>query len=143
MEEGRVAAEAICGRPAGFDQTVPLVAFTDPELASVGRTEAEAKRAGIEVVVGRARYAASGRAAVLGQRRGLVKVVAEAAGGIVLGVQLAGPGATDLVGEAALAVETASRAEDLACTIHPHPSLAEALGEAAAAALRRAERRRS
>jgi len=136
MEEGRVAAEAIAGLPSGFDQQVPLIAFTDPELASVGMTEADAGRAGIPVVVGRARFSASGRAAILGERHGLVKLVADAAGGIVLGVQLAGPGATDLVGEAALAVETACRAEDLARTIHPHPTLTEALGEAAAAAQR-------
>jgi dihydrolipoamide dehydrogenase len=106
MEEGRVAAEAIAGLPSGFDQQVPLIAFTDPELASVGMTEADARQAGIPVAVGRARFAALGRAAILGERRGLVKLVAEATSGIVLGVQLAGPSATDLVGEAALAVET-------------------------------------
>jgi dihydrolipoyl dehydrogenase len=138
MEEGRVAAEAIAGLASGFDQHVPLIAFTDPELASVGMTEADAGRAGIPVAVGRARFSASGRAAILGERHGLVKLVADATGGVVLGVQLAGPGATDLVGEAALAVETACRAEDLARTIHPHPTLTEALGEAAAAAWRAA-----
>ena len=139
MEEGRVAAEAIAGLPSGFDQQVPLIAFTDPELASVGMTEADARQAGIPVAVGRARFAALGRAAILGERRGLVKLVAEATSGIVLGVQLAGPSATDLVGEAALAVETACRAEDVARTIHPHPTLAEALAEAATAAQRRAD----
>jgi dihydrolipoamide dehydrogenase len=143
MEEGRVAAEAIAGLPSGFDQQVPLIAFTDPELASVGMTEAEARQARIPVAVGRARFAASGRAAILGERRGLVKLVAEAEGGVVLGVQLAGPHATDLVGEAALAVETACRAEDVARTIHPHPTLTEALGEAAAAAQRAAAEKRS
>jgi dihydrolipoamide dehydrogenase len=143
MEEGRVAAEAIAGLPSGFDQTVPLIAFTDPELASVGMTEAEARQARVQVAVGRARFAASGRAAILGERRGLVKLVADAGSGIVLGVQLAGPHATDLVGEAALAVETACRAEDLARTIHPHPTLTEALGEAAAAAQRATAKKRS
>jgi dihydrolipoamide dehydrogenase len=143
MEEGRVAAEAIAGLPSGFDQHVPLIAFTDPELASVGMTEAEARQARVPVAVGRARFAASGRAAILGQRRGLVKLVADAGSGIVLGVQLAGPHATDLVGEAALAVETACRAEDLARTVHPHPTLTEALGEAAAAAERAAAKKRS
>jgi dihydrolipoamide dehydrogenase len=138
MEEGRVAAEAIAGLASGFDQQVPLVAFTDPELASVGMTEADARQAGVPVTVGRARFAASGRAAILGERRGLVKLVADASSGVVLGIQLAGPSATDLVGEAALAVETACRAEDLARTIHPHPTLAEALGEAALAAWRAA-----
>jgi dihydrolipoamide dehydrogenase len=143
MEEGRVAAEAIAGLASGFDQQVPLIAFTDPELASVGMTEADARRARIPVAVGRARYAASGRAAILGERRGLVKLVADAQSGVVLGVQLAGPHATDLVGEAALAVETACRAEDVARTIHPHPTLTEALGEAATAAQRAAAKKRS
>jgi dihydrolipoamide dehydrogenase len=143
MEEGRVAAEAIAGLASGFDQHVPLIAFTDPELASVGMTEADARAAGVPVAVGRARFAASGRAAILGERRGLVKLVADASSGVVLGVQLAGPSATDLVGEAALAVETACRAEDLARTVHPHPTLAEALGEAAAAAQRAAADDRS
>jgi dihydrolipoamide dehydrogenase len=140
MEEGRVAAEAIAGLPAGFDQAVPLIAFTDPELASVGLSEAAAKQAGAEVVVGRARFAASGRAAILGEPGGLVKVVADRAGGVVLGVQLAGPEATDLVGEASLAVENALRAEDVARTVHPHPTLAEALADAARAAQSKRER---
>ena len=136
-----VAAEAICGLPSGFDQVVPLVAFTDPELAAVGLTEAEAKAAGHSVVVGRSRFAHSGRALTLEEPAGLVKVVADAASGIVLGVHIAGAGASDLISEAALAVETAARVEDIAATIHPHPTLAESIGEAAQAAARARTRR--
>ncbi|MBA2528589.1 MAG: dihydrolipoyl dehydrogenase [Euzebyales bacterium] len=137
MAEGVVAAEAIVGLPAGFDQVVPLIAFTDPELASVGVTEEEARAQGQEVVVGRARFTASGRAATLSDQRGFVKLVVDAGSGVLLGVGLVGTAVTDLVGEAALAVETAARAEDLAATVHPHPTLAEILGDAARAAVRR------
>jgi dihydrolipoamide dehydrogenase len=143
MEEGRVAAEVIGGLPSAFDQLVPLLAFTDPELGAVGLTEAEARaEEGRRVVVGRARFAANGRAVTLDEPAGLVKVVADAETEIVLGVHLAGPSASDLVAEAALAVETAARLEDLARTVHPHPTLAEALADAARAARRRLERSR-
>ena len=139
-----VAAEAICGLPSGFDQVVPLVAFTDPELASVGLTDEDAKASGHRVVVGRARFAHSGRALTLGEPMGLVKVVADADSGIVLGVHIAGAGASDLISEAALAVEMAARVEDVAATVHPHPTLAESVGEAAQAAARaRARSRRT
>lgn len=134
MAEGRVAAEAIAGLPSGFDQVVPLIAFTDPELAAVGLTEEEARAQGYDVRVGRARFGASGRALTLGEANGLVKVVVDAETDVVLGVHLAGPSASDLVAEATLAVETAARAEDLAAAIHPHPTLAEVVGEAALAA---------
>jgi dihydrolipoamide dehydrogenase len=140
MEEGRVAAEAIAGLPAAFDQLVPLLAFTDPELGAVGLTEAEARASGARVVVGRARFSANGRAVTLDEPAGLVKVVADAETEVVLGVHLAGPSASDLVSEAALAVETAARLEDLARTVHPHPTLAEALADAARMARRRLER---
>jgi dihydrolipoamide dehydrogenase len=141
-EEGRVAAEVIAGRPSAFDQVVPLIAFTDPELASVGLTQAEAKEQGLDVVVGKASFATSGRALTLDEPRGLVKVVVEAESGVVRGVQIAGPGASDLIGAGAFAVETASRAEDLARTVLPHPTLVESLGGAARAAERRRDRRR-
>jgi dihydrolipoamide dehydrogenase len=142
MEEGRVAAEAIAGLPSGFDQLVPLLAFTDPELGAVGLTEAEARADGRPVVTGRARFSANGRAVTLDETAGLVKVVADAETEVVLGVHLAGPSASDLVSEAALAVETAARLEDLARTVHPHPTLAEGLADAARAARRRLERTR-
>lgn len=140
MAEGRVAAEVIAGRPAAFDQVVPLIAFADPELASVGLTEAEAREEGYEVVVGRASFRANGRAATLNERRGLVKLVADADTQTILGLHLAGPDASDLIGEATLAVETAARLDDLAATVHPHPTLSEPLADAATAALTRLER---
>jgi dihydrolipoamide dehydrogenase len=130
MAEGRVAAEAIAGQPVAFDQVVPMIAFTDPELASVGLSEDPG------TVVGRARFASSGRAATLGERRGVVKVVADEQTETVLGVHIAGPGATDLAGEAALAVESAATLTDLAETVHPHPTLVEIIGDAARAARR-------
>lgn len=127
-----MAAEVIAGWPSAFDQVVPLIAFTDPELASVGASEAAVPGA----VVGRARFATNGRALTLGESEGVVKVVADPAGTIV-GVHVAGPSASDLIAEGVLAVETAAHIEDLARSIHPHPTLAEAYADAAFAARRR------
>jgi dihydrolipoamide dehydrogenase len=118
--------------PSAFDQLVPLIAFTDPEVAAVGSTDAEVPGA----VVGRARFNVNGRALTLDEADGLVKVVADPDGTLV-GVHIAGPSASDLIGEAVLAVETAARVEDVARSIHPHPTLAEAMAEAAFAARRR------
>lgn len=140
MVEGRVAAEVASGLPSGFDAQVPLIAFTEPELAAVGLTEQQAKALGHEVVVGRSRFSTSGRAVALGEDHGLAKVVVDAASDVVLGIHLAGPSACDLIGEAALAVETASRAEDLLGTVHPHPTLVETLHAAVLAARRRSVR---
>ncbi len=139
--EAVVAADAICGLPSAADQLVPLVAFCDPELAAVGTGEDEARAAGIEVVVGKARFANNGRALTLDQPDGLVKVVVESATGIVVGVQIVGPSASDLVSEAAIVVECGLLAQDVAGTVHPHPTLAETLHEAAAAAVRRLAQR--
>ncbi|CAN5833493.1 dihydrolipoyl dehydrogenase [soil metagenome] len=135
--EGRVAAEVICGQPAAFDQLVPLVAFCDPELAAVGVGEDEAKEHGLDVVVGRARFAVNGRALTMDEPRGLAKVVVDTASGVVIGVQIAGPAASEMIAEGAVAVESALRAEDVARTVHPHPTLGEALADAASAAWRR------
>jgi dihydrolipoamide dehydrogenase len=132
MRQGIVAAEAIAGRPAAFDNVaVPAVVFTDPDVAWCGLTEAEATRHGRAVRVAKSSWAASGRAATLGRSDGLTKLVLDPETGRVLGVGLVGPGAGELVGEAALAVETAVLAEDLAATIHAHPTLGETLMEAA------------
>jgi dihydrolipoamide dehydrogenase len=138
--QGRVAAEVISGLASAFDAVVPLIAFTDPEVASVGLSEDEAKARGRKVVVGRSRFTASGRAAILGEPAGLVKVVVDPESELILGVHIAGPSASDLIGEGALAVETACRAEDLVGTIHPHPTLIESIHEAAIAARRRLAR---
>jgi dihydrolipoamide dehydrogenase len=132
MRQGKVAAEALAGRPAAFDNVaIPAVVFTDPEIAWCGLSEAQAKAQGSTVKVAKFQWAASGRAATIGRSDGLTKLVADAATGRVLGVGLVGPGAGELIAEAALAVETAALAEDLAVTIHAHPTLSEGLMEAA------------
>jgi len=137
MRQGKVAAEAIAGRPAAFDnRAVPAVVFTDPEVAWCGLTEHEAQAAGREVRIGKFAWAASGRAATLGRSDGLTKLVIDPASGRVLGVGIVGPGAGELIAEGALAVENALLAEDVAATIHAHPTLSESLMEAAESLLR-------
>jgi len=132
MRQGKVAAEVIAGRPAAVDNVVvPAVVFTDPEVAWCGLTEAEARAAGREVRVARFAWAASGRAATLGRADGLTKLVAEAGTGRLVGAGMVGPGAGELIAEGALAVENALLAEDVATTIHAHPTLAEGFMEAA------------
>ena len=137
MRQGKVAAEAMAGRPAAFDNVaVPAVVFTDPEVAWCGLTEHGAAAAGRAVKIARFQWAASGRAATLGRSDGLTKLVVDPETGRVLGVGLVGPGAGELIAEGALAVETAMLAEDLALTIHAHPTLSETLMEAAETLLR-------
>jgi dihydrolipoamide dehydrogenase len=132
MRQGKVTAEVIAGRPAAFDNVaIPAVVFTDPEIAWCGLTEREAERAGRAVKVARFQWAASGRAATLGRSDGLTKLVVDPDSGRVLGVGLVGPGAGELIAEGALAVESALTAEDMAATIHTHPTLSETLMEAA------------
>jgi dihydrolipoamide dehydrogenase len=144
MRQGKVAAESIAGLPAAFDQTaIPAVVFTDPEVAWCGLTETEAQAAGREVRVARRQWAASGRAATLGRSDGLTKLVMDPASGRLLGVGIVGPGAGELIGEGALAVENALLAEDLAGTIHAHPTLSESLMEAAESFLGEGSRPRS
>ena len=139
MRQGKVAAEVIAGKPAAFDNAaIPAVVFTDPEVAWCGLTERAAEHEGRAVRVAKFVWAASGRAATLGRSDGLTKLVLDPASGRVLGVGIVGPGAGELINEAALAVETAVTAEDLAATIHAHPTLAETLMEAAEAFLRAA-----
>ena len=132
MRQGKVAAEVIAGRPAAFDNVVvPAVVFTDPEVAWCGLTESEAARDGRAVKIAKREWAASGRALTLGRSDGLTKIIADADTGRVLGVGIVGPGAGELIAEGALAVETAMTVEDLAVTIHTHPTLSETLMEAA------------
>jgi dihydrolipoamide dehydrogenase len=132
MRQGKVAAEAIAGRPVAFDNVViPAVVFTDPEIAWCGLTETAAAAAGRVVKVARFPWAASGRAATLGRSDGVTKLVVDPETSRVLGVGIVGLGAGELIAEGALAVETALLAEDLALTIHTHPTLSETLMEAA------------
>ena len=137
MRQGKVAAEVIAGRPAAFDNVVvPAVVFTDPEVAWCGLSEADAAREGRAVKVAKREWASSGRALTLGRSDGLTKIVADPDTGRVLGVGIVGPGAGELIAEGALAVETAMTVEDLAVTIHTHPTLSETLMEAAESLLR-------
>ena len=138
MRQGKVAGEVIAGRPAAFDNVVvPAVVFTDPEVAWCGLTESQAQRDGRRVQVARFAWAASGRAATLGRSDGVTKLIADPETGRLLGAGIVGPGAGELIAEAALAVETALTVEDLAATIHTHPTLSETLMEAAEALLQR------
>ena len=137
LRQGKVVAEAIAGRPAAFDNVaVPAVVFTDPEVAWCGLTEQQARAAGRPVKLARFQWAASGRAATLGRADGVTKLVVDPETGRVLGVGVVGPGAGELIAEGALAVETAMLAEDLALTVHAHPTLSETLMEAAETLLR-------
>src|SRR6266705_1771517 len=136
MRQGKVAAEVMAGRPAAFDNVVvPAVVFTDPEVAWCGLTESEAEREGRTVKVAKREWAAAGRALTLGRSDGLTKLIADPDSGRILGVGIVGPGAGELIAEGALAVETALTVEDLAATIHAHPTLSETLMEAAEALL--------
>jgi dihydrolipoamide dehydrogenase len=132
FSEGEVAAEVIAGQPAALDyQAMPAAVFTDPEIATVGMTEAEAEEAGFDPVVGQMSLRASGRALTLDEKEGFVRIVADSDAGFVLGGQLVGPEASELVGELALAIEMGATLEDVASTVHVHPTLSEAVHEAA------------
>ena len=132
IAEGLVAAEAAAGHRAAFEPlAIPAVVFTDPEVAWCGLTEADARARGVEARAVKVPWSASGRAVAMGRSDGLTKLVFEIASGRLLGVGLVGPHAGDLLAEGALAVEMGAVAEDLAGTIHTHPTLSETLGEAA------------
>jgi len=130
--EGKVAAEAIYGGEVAFDnRAIPAVVFTDPEIAWSGLTEREAEEQGINVNIGRFPLSALGRARTLGRTDGMVKIIADPAGGLVLGVGIVGPMASELIAEGTLAIEMGATLEDIMVTIHPHPTLSEAIMEAA------------
>jgi len=134
--EGKVAAEAISGKKSAIDYIgMPAVVFSDPELASVGYTEKEAKDAGYKVKVGKFPFAANGRALSLNDTDGFLKLVTREDDGLVIGAQIAGPNASDMIAEVGLAIEAGMTAEDIALTVHAHPSLGEITMEAADVAL--------
>ncbi|WP_248516733.1 dihydrolipoyl dehydrogenase family protein [Salinarchaeum laminariae] len=129
--EGKVAAEVIAGEPAALDhQAIPAAVFTEPEIATVGLTEEEAVEEGFDPVVGEFPFGASGRALTADETDGFVRVVADAETEFLLGGQIVGPDASELVAEIALGIELGARLEDVASTIHTHPTLAEAVMEA-------------
>ena len=135
-KEGEVVAEVIAGHPVAFDvRTIPAVVFTDPEIASTGLTEDEAKAKGHAIKVGKFPFAALGRALSVNDTEGFVKVVTDGGTGELLGCHIVGNGASDLISEASLAIELGAVADDLRLTVHPHPTLSEAMMEAAAAAM--------
>ncbi len=136
MYEGKVAAEVIAGKPAAFDaRAIPAVVYTDPEMAWCGLTEDGAKEEGREVKVARFPWSASGRAASMGAVQGMTKMVIDPESGRILGVGIVGRNAGEMIAEGVLAIEMGALAEDLALTIHPHPTLSEAEEEAAEAFL--------
>jgi dihydrolipoamide dehydrogenase len=137
--EAAVAAEALSGQPAAFDaRAVPEVIFSDPEIATVGLTEAQARDAGLDPAVATLPLAASGRAGTMHERDGFTRLVTDRATDRVVGVHIVGPHASELVAGGALAIELMAAPGDVAATIHPHPTLSETLHEAAALALGRA-----
>ncbi|EDL60476.1 dihydrolipoyl dehydrogenase [Gimesia maris] len=132
--EAKVAIESIAGEFGEFDNiAIPAVVFTDPELAWCGVTEQEAKDQGLDVEITRFPWAASGRAQTLGRTEGLTKMIFDKKTGRVLGVGIVGPGAGELIAEGVMAVEMAAVAEDVAESIHAHPTLSETLMEGAEA----------
>ena len=134
--EAKIAAEAIAGHSSEIDYIgIPAVVFSDPELATVGYTEKEAKDAGIEVSTGKFPYAGNGRALSLDSTDGFVKLVTRKEDGLVIGAQIAGANASDIISELGLAIEAGMTAEDIALTIHAHPTLGEMTMEAAEVAL--------
>lgn len=134
--EGKIAAEVIAGQNSEIDYLgIPSVVFSDPELASVGYTESQAKEEGIEVIAARFPFGANGRALSLNSSEGFMKLVTRKEDGLVIGAQIAGPSASDMIAELGLAIEAGMTAEDLAMTIHAHPTLGEITMEAAEVAL--------
>lgn len=134
--EGKIAAEAIAGEKSEIDYNgIPAVVFSEPELATVGYTQQAAKEAGFEAETSKFPFAANGRALSLGSGDGFIKLVTRKDDGLVLGAQIAGASASDMISELGLAIEAGMTAEDLAMTIHAHPTLGEITMEAAEVAI--------
>ncbi|EJY56151.1 dihydrolipoamide dehydrogenase [Alicyclobacillus hesperidum URH17-3-68] len=130
--EGKVAAEAIAGKPSIVDyRCIPSVVFSDPEMASVGLSEEEAKKQYGDIAVGRFPYAANGRATALNADAGFIKLIANKENGVLVGAQVVGIEASNLIAELGLAIEMSATLEDIALTIHAHPTLGEMVMEAA------------
>ena len=136
VHEGHVAAENCAGHKAYFDaRVIPGVAYTDPEVAWVGVTEDEARKAGRKISKGVFPWAASGRAIANGRDEGFTKLIFDADSGHIVGGAIVGPHAGDMIGEICLAIEMGCDAEDIGKTIHPHPTMGESVGMAAEVAL--------
>jgi dihydrolipoamide dehydrogenase len=138
-EEGIAAAEIIAGGTGHVNyQAVPNVVYTHPELASVGMTEEEARSAGAPVRVGKFPMAANGRARAMDDSEGMVKIIADDKSDRLIGMHILATRASDLIAEGAVAIELASSVEDIARSVHAHPTLPEAIKEAALATAKRA-----
>lgn len=134
--EGKIAAEVISGQTSEVDYlAIPAVVFSEPELATVGYTEKQAKEEGLEVNASKFPFAANGRALALNNTDGFVKLVTRKQDGLIVGAQIAGANASDMVAELGLAIEAGMTVEDVAMTIHAHPTLGEITMEAAEVAL--------
>ncbi|UZJ77319.1 dihydrolipoyl dehydrogenase [Fictibacillus sp. KU28468] len=134
--EGKIAAEAISGHPSEIDYlAIPAVVFTDPELATVGYDEKSAKEAGFDVKASKFPFAANGRALSMNETDGFMKLITRKEDGLLLGAQIAGGNASDMIAELGLAIEAGMTAEDIAMTIHAHPTFGEISMEAAEVAL--------
>jgi dihydrolipoamide dehydrogenase len=135
--EGVMVAEIISGANRVYDaKTVPAVVFTDPEIAAAGMTEAECRANGFnDLMIAKFPFAANGRAVSMSETDGFVKIIADKKTHVLLGVHIVGPEASNLISEAVLAIEMGARIEDLALSIHPHPTLGETMMEAAEATL--------
>jgi dihydrolipoamide dehydrogenase len=132
MHEGAVAAEVIAGLPAEFDaRAIPSVAYTDPEVAWVGLTEAGAAQRGVAVEKASYPWVASGRALGIARSEGTTKLLFEPESRRLLGAGVVGVNAGELISELALAIEVGADVWDVALTVHPHPSLSETVGLAA------------
>lgn len=130
--EGKVAAEVVAGHPAAFDaRAIPAVVYTDPQIAWCGLTETEARRVNRPVLVQRFPWKFSGRAATMGAPAGLTKMIIDPESRRILGMGIAGRDTEGLISEAVLAIEMGALVEDMALSIHPHPTLSETEGEAA------------
>jgi dihydrolipoamide dehydrogenase len=138
-EEGVAVAERIADQKPHLDfNHVPWVIYTWPEIAWVGRTEAELRAEGRDLRIGQFPFMANGRAKGMGETSGMIKMIADAATDRLLGVHILGANASELIAEATLAMAFDASSEDLALTIHAHPTLAEAMHEAALAVSQRA-----
>lgn len=134
--EGKIAAEAIAGHPSEIDYlAIPAVVFSDPECASVGYFEKQAIEEGIDVITAKFPFGANGRALALNEADGFLKLVLTKDDGVIIGAQIVGPNASDMIAELGLAIEAGMTAEDIAMTIHAHPTLGEITMEAAEVAL--------
>jgi len=136
MKQGVIAAEVIAGdTSAAFDPiAIPNCVYTDPEVATIGLSEEEAKAKGYEVRIGKFPFAASGRARTMNESDGLIKLVADAKTDLLLGMHIVAPQAESLIGEGVIALEMGATLEDIGLSIHPHPTLTESIMDAAEAA---------